>query len=148
MDIYTIGFTKKSAEKFFSLLKNNKIDALFDIRLNNTSQLAGFTKYPDIEFFLKHICNIKYIHDIKLAPTDKILHDYKKNVITWDDYVNLFDQLMERRCINEYLVSKYADLFKNNRVCLLCSESTPERCHRSLVAARVSNAFDSKIVNL
>lgn len=148
MEIYTIGFTKKSAQKFFCLLQNNSIDIVFDIRLNNTSQLAGFTKYPDIEFFLKRICNIKYCHDIKLAPTDQILHDYKKNKITWDDYVDLFDQLMERRKIDEYLVCNYSVLFKNNKVCLLCSEDKPEKCHRSLIAARLSKIFDIEIVNL
>lgn len=75
--IYTIGFTKKHAEIFFGLLQKNKIEVLIDVRLNNTSQLAGFSKYPDIQFFLKEICDIQYISDTAFAPEDWILKDYK-----------------------------------------------------------------------
>lgn len=76
-NIYTIGFTKKSAEKFFGLLQKNGINILLDVRLNNTSQLAGFSKYPDIKYFLNQICNIQYISDTKFAPEEWILKDYK-----------------------------------------------------------------------
>ncbi|MEG0566355.1 MAG: DUF488 family protein, partial [Hungatella sp.] len=66
--IYTIGFTKKSAEKFFDLLIRNNISIVLDIRLNNTSQLAGFSKFPDIKFFLEKIGGIDYLSDIRFAP--------------------------------------------------------------------------------
>ena len=69
-NIYTIGFTHKTAEDFFTILKKSGTSTLIDVRLNNTSQLAGFSKYPDIRFFLEQICNIKYIHDIKFAPEE------------------------------------------------------------------------------
>ena len=44
MTIYTIGFTQKSAEQFFEAIKKNNIELLIDVRLNNKSQLAGFSK--------------------------------------------------------------------------------------------------------
>ena len=78
MKLYTIGFTKKTAEEFFTLLKSNNVKTLVDIRLSNTSQLSGFSKYPDIKFFLKRLCDIDYIHDRNLAPTQEVLSDYKK----------------------------------------------------------------------
>ena len=78
MDIHTIGFTKITAEKFFNLLKNSKVERIIDVRLNNVSQLAGFAKRDDLIFFAKKICNIDYLHIPELAPTKKILDEYKK----------------------------------------------------------------------
>ena len=48
MEIYSIGFTKKSAGEFFGALKTAGIERLLDVRLNNTSQLAGFAIRPQI----------------------------------------------------------------------------------------------------
>ena len=79
--LYTIGFTKKNAEKFFELIRKNDITLLVDVRLNNTSQLAAFSKYPDIEFFLKEICSCDYKHEILFAPEDSTLSRYKKKTI-------------------------------------------------------------------
>ena len=90
--IYTIGFTKKSAENFFEILEKNNISKIVDIRLNNTSQLAGFTKYPDIEFFLKKISHIEYVHDSLFSPLNETLKKYKSKNITWNDYVLEFEK--------------------------------------------------------
>lgn len=75
--IYTIGFTQKDANYFFETLKPNDIGLVLDIRLNNSSQLSGFSKYPDIKYFLKKLCTIDYIHDTKFSPTESTLKRYK-----------------------------------------------------------------------
>lgn len=129
--IYTIGFTKKTAEEFFTLLEENHVSKLIDVRLSNNSQLAAFTKFPDISYFLKRICNIEYVHDLDLAPSEKILSNYKKKLIDWVDYEIEFSALMGARNINNHIISNYPDEYN---YCLLCSESTPEHCHRRLVA--------------
>ena len=138
-NLYTVGFTQKTAERFFSLLIQNGIDLLLDIRLNNTSQLAGFSKYPDIEFFLSKICNIEYKHDILLSPTENTLSRYKKKIITWEIYVEEFNSTMNSRNINEYIKKTYKN---NDNICLLCSEPTAEFCHRRLIAERFKRVFN------
>lgn len=130
-EIYTIGFTKKTAQKFFGLLIDNQIEIVLDIRLNNTSQLAGFAKYPDIEYFIHKICTAMYIHDTRFSPTEDTLKKYKKEDISWDQYVREFIQTMNEREIGDYIKSNYS---MNKRICLLCSEDTAIQCHRSLVA--------------
>lgn len=145
--IYTIGFTKKSAETFFDLLKKNNIEVLMDVRLNNTSQLAGFSKYPDIEYFLRNICSTNYIHDIMFSPEEWILKDYKNKIITWEQYVSFFQELMEKREIENYIKSKY-EVLSNKRICLLCSEEKPDFCHRALVAEYFSKVFGMYVKNL
>ncbi len=131
--IYTIGFTKKTAEEFFTLIEKNHVTKLIDIRLNNTSQLSAFSKFPDIEFFLDRICKVSYEHDIKLAPTDEILSRYKKKEIDWHGYEIEFEQLMQSRKIDNYIMTNYSECAD---YCLLCSEPSPKQCHRRLVAER------------
>ena len=144
--IYTIGFTKKTAEDFFTLLINNHVLKLLDIRVNNTSQLAAFSKFPDIEFFLKRICNIEYKHDTTFAPTEDILNDYKKKLIDWNGYEINFEELMKKRYIDRYIVENY---YNCDDYCLLCSEPTPEHCHRRLVADKFASVLkDIRIVHL
>ncbi|QNO16717.1 DUF488 domain-containing protein [Alkalicella caledoniensis] len=143
--IYTIGFTKKSAQDFFELLINNKIDLIVDIRLNNTSQLAAFAKYPDIKYFLKKIYNISYIHDTTFSPTELTLKRYKKKEIDWNTYVDEFSQTMAARRIEEYIGRKF---FADERICLLCSESTADRCHRGLVANIFKKVKNIDIIHL
>lgn len=130
--IFTIGFTKKTAKEFFGLLEKNNVAEVVDIRLNNTSQLAAFTKFPDIEFFLEKICGISYRHDTEFAPTENILSGYKKKLIDWKGYESEFAKLMKERNIDEYILETYASV---NNFCLLCSETTPEKCHRRLVVS-------------
>jgi uncharacterized protein (DUF488 family) len=127
--LFTIGFTGKSAEQFFTLLEQAGVRRLIDTRLNNVSQLAGFTKRRDLEFFLKRVAGIEYVHDTDLAPTADMLEDYKKKRIEWDEYETRFGELLQRR---EPALNRQPGDF--DRACLLCSEPTPEHCHRRLVA--------------
>lgn len=144
--IYTIGFTKKKAEDFFTLLNKNNITMIIDVRLNNTSQLAGFSKYPDIQFFLKNICNIKYKHDVLFSPSENTLSRYKKKIITWETYIEEFSETMSSRNIFNYIKKNY-DI--SETICLLCSESTAEHCHRRLIAEKFKEVFnDLNIINL
>jgi uncharacterized protein (DUF488 family) len=129
MEVFTIGFTKKSAQEFFGLLRRHGIKRLVDVRLNNVSQLAGFTKREDLQFFLKEICGAEYIHEPLLAPTQELLDAYKKAKGSWEAYEKKFLQLMAERKIEERLDRS---LFAVPAV-LLCSEPTPEHCHRRLV---------------
>lgn len=127
--IFTIGFTKKTARVFFDSLQRAGVMRVVDIRLNNESQLAGFTKKEDLQYFLKTIAGIEYIHRPDLAPTKEILDGYKKKRLNWADYERRFLDLMkERRAEN--LISQ-TDL---DKACLLCSEPKAEKCHRRLVA--------------
>lgn len=129
MKVFTIGFTKKNAEQFFSRLRQPGLVRLVDIRLNNVSQLAGFTKKEDLRFFLREILKIDYAHVIDLAPNQAILDEYKKNGEDWAKYEQQFLALMAARKV-ETTVSK--ELVDGG--CFLCSESTPAHCHRRLAA--------------
>ena len=130
--LYTIGYTKRSAERFFAALKQADIRLLIDVRLNNTSQLAGYTKKDDFAFLLREICGSSYKHMPELAPTKEILDGYKKKEIDWQTYEIRFRQLLEDR--------KLAALIEKvdfDHACLLCAEPRPDRCHRRLVAEYV-----------
>jgi uncharacterized protein (DUF488 family) len=129
MEIYSIGFTQKSAGEFFSALKANGIERLLDVRLNNTSQLAAFTKHSDLPYFLREICNADYEHEPLLAPTQEILDAYKKRKGDWEAYEVEFLALMRLRTIESVLDKKSFE----RRTVLLCSELTAEHCHRRLV---------------
>ena len=129
MKIFTIGFTKKSAESFFTKLRGTGVKRLVDVRLNNVSQLAGFTKQDDLRYFTKAICNIDYIHLPDLAPTKDILDAYKKNDGDWKLYERKFLDLMKIRRIEDKVPREVMD-----GGCLLCSEDKPQHCHRRLVA--------------
>ena len=136
MTLYTIGFTQKSARQFFELIKAHRIDVLVDIRLNNKSQLAGFTKGDDLRYFLDVICHCRYRHCVEFAPTKEILDSYKKKQTDWDGYVRQFIPLMEkRRSVEKF----FRDFSEYGSVCLLCSEPTPERCHRRLLAEMIAD---------
>jgi uncharacterized protein (DUF488 family) len=129
MKLFTIGFTKKSAESFFSKLKHAGVKSLIDIRLNNVSQLAGFAKQDDLRYFSKAICNIDYIHLPDLAPTKDLLNAYKKSQGDWKLYERNFFNLMKMRRIEDKVPRELLD-----GGCLLCSEDKPDHCHRRLVA--------------
>ena len=130
MKLFTIGFTKKSAEVFFTRLRDAGVKRIVDVRLNNVSQLAGFSKKDDLRYFAKAICNIDYVHIPDLAPTAAILDPYKKGKHTdWELYRRQFLELIHARKIERTLSS---DLFDGG--CLLCSEENPHHCHRRLVA--------------
>jgi uncharacterized protein (DUF488 family) len=129
MKIFTIGFTKKSAEIFFTSLKQAGVRRLVDVRLNNVSQLAGFAKKDDLRYFTKAICQIDYVHLPNLAPTKDMLDAYKKQKGDWRLYEQLFLDLIRMRKIEETSSPEFLD-----HGCLLCSEEKPQHCHRRLVA--------------
>ncbi|MBR6478236.1 MAG: DUF488 domain-containing protein [Lachnospiraceae bacterium] len=145
MIIYTIGFTQKTAREFFEPIKKNEIQLLIDVRLNNQSQLAGFTKEKDLTYFLESITDCKYVHDLTFAPTKMLLDDYKKGKINWDGYVEVFQKLIASRKMVEHFDEKYKSY---DRVVLLCSEPTPENCHRRLIAEAVAAKLGHKIIHL
>ena len=129
MEVYSIGFTQKTAEQFFSILKNTGIRRLLDVRLNNVSQLAGFSKRDDLQYFLRELCGAEYRHEPLLAPTQEMLDAYKKHKGSWEEYERRFLALMAERKIED-------SLEKSSLVAptvLLCSEPTAEHCHRRLV---------------
>lgn len=129
MKVFTIGYTKKNAEQFFTHLKQPGLQRVVDTRLNNVSQLAGFTKKADLKFFLREVGHIDYVHLPELAPTQAMLDEYKKNGGDWETYEKQFLALMAERRIETTIDKNLVD-----GACLLCSEATPHHCHRRLVA--------------
>ncbi len=129
MKVFTIGFTKKSAQQFFEMLRRSGAKRVVDVRLNNVSQLAGFAKRDDLKFFLKEVCGMDYVHTPDLAPTQEMLDEYKKLKGDWQTYEKRFLDLMEKRKIEERIPK---DVVAEG--CLLCSEDKPHHCHRRLVA--------------
>jgi uncharacterized protein (DUF488 family) len=145
VEIHTIGFTKKTAAEFFGALKRAGIRRLFDVRLNNTSQLAAFTKRDDLPYFLAEICGADYRHCPELSPTKEILDAYKSKKMPWDEYEERFVELLRDRRVEDMLDKT---LFGVPAV-LLCSEPTAEHCHRRIVAEYLAaNWPDVKIVHL
>lgn len=135
--IFTIGFTKKPARTFFGLLKESGAASLVDVRLNNVSQLAGFAKRDDLEFFLKEICGMSYSHVTSLAPTQPMLDAFKKQGVDWTVYESEFLDLMRERRIEQAIRPEVLD----NAV-LLCSEEKPHQCHRRLVVEYLQGKWD------
>jgi uncharacterized protein (DUF488 family) len=145
VEIYTIGFTQKSAADFFQRLRQAGIKRLIDVRLNNTSQLAGFAKRDDLVYFLRELCAADYRHEPVLAPTAEILEDYKKKRIAWEEYETRFvDLLIQREAEN----AVDRQLFDVPAV-LLCSEPKPEHCHRRVAAEYLAGKWSgAEIVHL
>jgi len=129
MKVFTLGFTKKSARTFFTRLRESGAKRLVDVRLNNVSQLAGFAKKDDLQFFLREICGMDYVHLPILAPTQQMLHSYKKAKGDWATYEREFLALMKERKIEDKVTREQLE-----DSCLLCSEDTADHCHRRLVA--------------
>ncbi len=146
MTIYTIGYTKKTAEEFFNILKQHNIRQIVDVRENNTSQLAGFTKMNDLRFFAKEILNASYIHLPELAPDKNIREIYKKDK-DWTRHEESFLELMQKRAVIEKFRS--ANIFVDHCV-LLCSEPLADNCHRRLIAELFKDAIytDALIIHL
>jgi uncharacterized protein (DUF488 family) len=145
LKIYTIGFTKKTAKQFFDLLKKNGVECLVDIRLHPDGQLAGFSKKEDLRYFLNELIGCDYRHIERLSPTDEILKAYRCDN-DWNKYQKSFLALMQERGIPETLDRT---LFEEKVCCLLCSEPTPEKCHRRLVAELLAeNWKDMTIIHL
>ena len=129
MEIATIGFTRKSAEEFFGILRRAGVQRLIDVRLHNASQLAGFTKKDDLAYFARELCGIEYIHEPLLAPTPDMLTAYRKLHRNWHEYETAFLELLARREIEKRLDRSQF----NTLTVLLCSEQSAQHCHRRLV---------------
>lgn len=129
INLFTIGFTQKTAQQFFDTLVKSGVKKVVDTRLNNISQLAGFAKRKDLEYFLRKIGDIEYVHILDMAPTKDILDNYKKNKGDWQTYESKFLALMSDRQIEKKVSPQLLD-----GSCLLCSEAKPHHCHRRLVA--------------
>lgn len=130
MELLTIGFTKKSAEEFFATLRDAGVRQVVDVRLNNVSQLAGFTKKNDLAFFLREVLDAAYVHELRLAPAAEQLEAYRSGAMSWDDYEVVYSALLRERKVDK---SVPRSLFATRSV-LLCSEEKPEHCHRRLAA--------------
>jgi uncharacterized protein (DUF488 family) len=142
--LFTIGFTKKPASTFFEKLKSEGVKKIIDTRLNNTSQLSGFAKQADLQYFLKQLADIDYQHQLSLAPTQDILSAYKKKTMSWEDYSHHYLDLIKQRKIETSIQQN--DL---NNCCFLCSEDKPHYCHRRLAAEYLqSKLTDVEIIHL
>ncbi len=144
MKLYSIGFTKTTAESFFTRLSNAGVKKVIDVRLNNVSQLAGFAKKDDLRYFLEAICRIGYEHRPELAPTQDMRDEHKKHRGDWARYEERFLELMATRKIEESVPRSAVD-----EACLLCSEDKPHHCHRRLVAEYLKKKWgDLEIIHL
>lgn len=140
MTTYSIGFTKTDAAGFFGRLRDAGVRTVWDVRLQNTSQLAGFAKLPDLEFFLSEIGGIGYRHAPELAPSPELFADYRKHGLKWDAFEARFLDLMAERKIEDKVRADELD-----GACLLCSEDKPHRCHRRLVLDYLEGRWGRKI---
>ena len=146
MKLYTIGFTQKRAQEFFSLLRLNGVQRLIDIRLNPHGQLSGFARQEDLPYFLQELAaGCGYLYLPTLSPTKEILSNYRADG-DWPRYLERFEALMEERNIP---LALDRSIFETAACCLLCSEPTPEQCHRRLVAERIARYWpDVEIIHL
>ena len=126
--LFTIGFTRKSAEQFFALLRGAGVRRVLDVRLNNSSQLAGFAKREDLPFFLREIGAMNYLHVPELAPTQELI-DLARKQKQWDRFGKGYLELIRDRKAETVLTRAQLHLG-----CLLCSEDRPDQCHRRIAA--------------
>jgi uncharacterized protein (DUF488 family) len=140
MTLLTIGFTRSTAEHFFRRLADAGVRRVVDVRLNNTSQLSGFAKLPDLPWFLKSLCGIDYRHEPLLAPEQAMLDGYKKRKGSWAEYEARFTDLLRHRSVADQL-----DPESFEDACLLCSEAEPHFCHRRLVAEHLESAWGRSV---
>lgn len=145
MKLYTIGFTQKSAQHFFDLLHQHGVGCVLDTRLHPGGQLSGFAKQEDLRYFLSRLVGCDYRHLSVLAPKDEFLAQYRKDH-NWPRYAEGFEALMDTRRVPKSLDRS---LFERQVCCLLCSEATPDKCHRRLVAERLARQWpDVEVVHL
>ena len=145
MKVYTVGASKKSAEEFFSILKKADVEKLLDIRLNNKSQLLGFSKGKDLRYFCEKCHGIRYEHVPTLAPTEELLKKYQKDE-DWPFYEVEFLRILESRPTVSIFEEARGDV---ENISLLCSEPAAHNCHRRLVAEYVSSRINNaEIIHL
>lgn len=115
------------------------------MRLHNTSQLAGFAKADDLAYFLDAICAIEYVHEPIFAPTEELLGGLKKTkAIGWDEFERGFVRLLDERRAAQVVSRALFD----RPVALLCSEDTPDRCHRRLVAEYLAEHWPKEKIRI
>lgn len=140
MEIYTIGFSKKNLREFIRRIQSAGVKRVLDIRLNNTSQLAGYSKKDDLEYILE-LVNIQYQHLPAIAPPEELMKSFKGGEITWKQYEEIYNKMLAE--------NNPGDLFsqwKGDKICLLCSEDSPKYCHRRLLAEYLGKHFDGSLV--
>lgn len=137
MEIATIGFTSTSAQSFFDRIGGAHVPAVVDVRLSNTSQLAGFAKRDDLAYFLDKICGVAYVEEKRLATPHELLDDWRHKRISWDEYAKRYRETITGRDVANALDRK---LFERG-VILLCSEPTDEHCHRRLAAEYLAEVW-------
>jgi uncharacterized protein (DUF488 family) len=137
MTLFTIGFTKKSAEEFFGLLQAGKVARVLDVRLNRSSQLSGFAKQRDLVYFLRSIGSIDHLVLENLAPTAELLDAYRSRTMTWDQYAGLYEELITERQVETSIPREILE-----GGCLLCSEHTAHKCHRRIAAEYLARHHD------
>lgn len=142
MKLFTIGFSGKSAEQFFELLKNNGVTTLIDARLNNKSQLAGFTKVKDFPYLLRQVAGVEYVHATSLTPTKELLDGYRDGDISWSAYEVTYNEILQSKSLEELSSA----LLENG--CILCSEPTADKCHRRLAAEYLQTAFPDQEIEI
>lgn len=147
MNLFSIGFTQKSAEEFFGLLKDNEIDCLVDIRLNPNGQLSRFAFEKDLPFFLNKLANgCKYVHRVDLAPQNDLLKEVRTKGSPMSKDYKLFEKEFNKYLEAESKIDDFVDQFKNYKnIALLCSEHTTEKCHRRLVCDMLVNKFGQDV---
>lgn len=143
VQLYTIGFTRKSAEQFFELLRAHQVKRIIDVRANNTSQLSGFTKRDDLAFFARELLGAEYHHLDWLAPTPEIRATLTNRSQGWPAYEHLFYQLLRSPEVQQQLERRF---FTELPSVLLCSEPTAEHCHRRLIAEHLQQRWPEIVV--
>jgi uncharacterized protein (DUF488 family) len=138
--VATIGFTKKSAQRFFELLKGADVRTVLDVRLNNVSQLAGFARKSDLQYFLTRLLDCKYVELRDLTPEKEMLKQYRAKKLSWDAYADAYTELLAKRRVESNLD---AAIFDGG--CLLCSEDTPHFCHRRLAVEYLNSRWSNRL---
>ena len=146
MKLYTIGFTQKSAQEFFKRLREHGVQRLIDIRISPHGQLSGFARQGDLPYFLDELADhCEYVYLPILAPTKEMMKEVRATG-DWAPYAARFQALMDERNIPAALDRS---LFESATACLLCSEATPDHCHRRLVAERLARHWSGlEVVHL
>lgn len=147
INLFNIGFTQKTAEEFFGILKDNKIDCLVDIRLNPNGQLSRFAFEKDLPYFLdKLVDGCKYVHRVDLAPKNELLKEVRTKGSAMSKDYKLFEKAFKQQLESESKIENFVEQFnKYQNVVLLCSEPTTEKCHRRLVSELLFNKFSTDI---
>lgn len=140
VQVATIGFTGKTAQSFFDLLKHAKVRTVLDVRLHNTSQLAGFAKKQDLRYFLANLCSAAYTEMAELAPEPALLKRYQSKELPWDEYKTAYLELIAKRRVEKQLD---IDLFRS--ACVLCSEHLPHHCHRRIALEYLNTQWNSRL---